>query len=104
MRETLIKRPTAITPMPVASGQLVAVRRRSSQPQHKPRSGMIERHCITTAEGCMGWIATALPGRVRSWLGLRLTMATHCDHATNMLITSQHVSIVERLADRHGPT
>ena len=65
MRETLIKRPTAITPMPVASGQLVAVRRRSSQPQHKPRSGMIERHCITTAEGCMGWIATALPGRVR---------------------------------------
>jgi hypothetical protein len=52
----------------------------------------------------MGWIATALPGRVRSWLGLCLTMATHCDHATNMLITSQHVSIVERLADRNGPT
>jgi hypothetical protein len=25
----------------------------------------------------MGWIATALPGRVRSWLGLCLTMATH---------------------------
>ena len=32
-------------------------------------------------EAGLGWIATALPGRVRSWLGLCLTMATHCDHA-----------------------
>jgi hypothetical protein len=53
-------------------------------------------------EAGLGWIATALPGRVRSWLGLCLAMATHCDHATNMSITSQHVSIVERLVDRHG--
>jgi hypothetical protein len=28
-------------------------------------------------------------------LGLCLTMAIHSDHATNMLISSQHVSIVE---------
>jgi hypothetical protein len=40
------------------------------------------------------WIATATrPGAVLA--RLVLTMATHCDHATNMSIMSQHVSIVE---------
>jgi hypothetical protein len=53
----------------------------SRQPEPRPR---------------LGWIATALPGWLWSWLGLCLTMATHYDHATNMSITSQHVSIVER--------
>jgi hypothetical protein len=43
----------------------------------------VDRHCTTRPSA--------------SWLGLRLTMATHCDHATNMLITSQHVSIVESI-------
>jgi hypothetical protein len=37
-----------------------------------------------------------IPARVRtSGLGLRLTVATHRDHAMKMSITSQHVSIVE---------
>jgi hypothetical protein len=35
-------------------------------------------------------------------LGLCLTMATHCDHATNMSITSQHLSIVEGMSLDQG--
>jgi hypothetical protein len=63
---------------------------------------MVEGRCITTkCGGLQGWIAIALPGPVRPWLGF--TMATHCDHATNMSITSQLVSIVERLVGRHSP-
>jgi hypothetical protein len=51
----------------------------------------------------MGWIATLLsdyPAVRPSGLGLCLTMATHCDHATNMSISSQQVLIVESMALR----
>ena len=72
---------------PAASGDRVALH------HHQAESQRVD----------MGWIATALPWQGRSWLGLCLTMATHCDHATNMSIASQHVSVVERLVGRHSP-
>jgi hypothetical protein len=73
-----------------------------SRPAREP---MVEACCITTAEGdqraqcyAQGWGGSPhhYPGMRPSGFGLCLTMATHCDHATNMSITSQHVSIVER--------
>ena len=62
------------------------------------------RRCITTkARLHGGGSPLRYPAGCGFWLGLCLTMATHCDHATNMSITSQHVSIVERLVGRHSP-
>jgi hypothetical protein len=89
-----------------ASSPIVDEHGRSPERQRKQPAVVIERHCITTVEGRgLGWIATAHPGLAASRARLSPgTMATHCDHATNMSITSQHVSIVERLVGRHSPT
>jgi hypothetical protein len=54
----------------------------------------------------MGWIAIALPRRcVRVRRARPLPeYGDPLHHTTIMLIMSQHVSIVERLVDRHSPT
>ena len=58
---------------------------------------MVEARCITTKRRVAGGGSPLhYPARRGPRLGLCLTMATHYDHATNMSITSQHVSIVEK--------
>ena len=75
--------------------------------QREPRAwigrGVLHHHSGgSSATGspsrAQGWGGSPLryPARRGPRLGLCLTMATHYDHATNMSITSQHVSIVEK--------